>query len=106
MWKTTHEHADKEEAFAETDTGADNETVETNNVEVAAEVLEDVGEEAETDNDNQGNEEALETEETDGNEVETDETDGNNDETEETIGNEEETTENDDETEEKGKGAK
>lgn len=103
VWKTTHEHADKEEAFAET--GADDEEMETVNVEVSEEVSDDVSETEETDNDNQGNEETLETEETDGNEIETDETDGNNDETEETDGNDDETTENDDETEE-GKGAK
>ena len=105
VWKTTHEHADKEAELAETETGADNEEMETEGVEVPEEVSDDVSETEETDNDSEGNETEVETEETEGNEVETDETDGNDDETEETEETEE-TTENDDETEEKKGGKK
>lgn len=109
VWKTTHEHADKETAFAETDeTGVGDEVQET--VEVSTEteethVNENEAEETRTEESREDDEnldlteETDETEETDGNDSETDgnetETDGNDSETEET-----------DETEENGKGAK
>ena len=101
VWKTTHEHAEKETEYAETDeaklngfhlaeSGEDeSETTETSpeadrestgDLDVTEETVETV-ETEETD----GNEtETEETEETDGNDVETEETDGNETETEET----------------------
>lgn len=102
VWKTTHEHADKETAFAETDeTGVGDEVQET--VEVSTEteethVNENEAEETRTEESREDDENLDLTEETD----ETEETDGNNSETD---GNDSETVETD-ETEENRKGAK
>lgn len=96
VWKTTHEHADKESEFAETETGVENETERA--VETETENTVNENESMETDNEeNQSEETEVET---DGNETETDGNNAETDETEET----EETTENDDETEETRKG--
>ena len=105
VWKTTHEHADKETALAETDeTKLDGFHL--------AESSENESKTEETDPETNRestvnlelNDETDETEETDGNDSETDgnetETDGNDSETD---GNDSETDETD-ETEEKGKG--
>lgn len=104
VWKTTHEHADKEEAFAETDMGDDNDTEETD-LPTDTEMLEDESEETETVSEGEGHENEVETEETE----ETDETE----ETVETIETEvetvvetEETDDETDETKQKRKGAK
>ena len=101
VWKTTHEHADKETALAETDETkldgfhfAENGEDESETEETSPEA----------NRESTGNmdvtEETVETDETDGN---TAETDGNNAETDETDGNETETdeTEETEETEEK-----
>ena len=115
VWKTTHEHADKETALAETDETklngfhlAENGENESERTETSTETnRESTGDLVLTDE----TEETVETEETDGNETETEETDGNNAETDETDGNDtetEETVETDEteENEENGKGAK
>ena len=81
VWKTTHEHADKESEFAET--GVEDETIETADLSTDTETTINVEKETETVSEDKGNETEVETEET-----------------EET----EETTENEEETEEKRKG--
>lgn len=111
VWKTTHEHADKEEAFAETDMGDEtNETDMEAELETGgeADINEDEAEDTATEKGENGGgsvvltdetEETEETDETTETEVETvDETD----ETDET----EETDDETDETKKKRKGAK
>ena len=113
VWKTTHEHADKEEAFAETDIGDEtNETDMETELEVGgeADINEDEAEDTTTEKGENGGgsvvlTETEETEETIETEVETvvetEETEETN-ETEET----EETDDETDETKQKRKGAK
>lgn len=111
VWKTTHEHADKEEEFADTDTaeemeieaemtGVDNEqetVMQDNDTEATENESETEETTSETNKVSMSDmevtdetEETVETEETDGNETETEETD----ETTETIDETEETEEN------------
>ena len=106
VWKTTHEHADKETVYAETFTKVD---LETDDTEVSEDESETTETSTETDRESTGDlvlndeaEETVETDETDRNETETEETeetDGNDVETEETDGNDTETEETE-ETEE------
>lgn len=106
VWKTTHEHADKEEAFAETDMGDDVDETEMETEESEVDITDDINENetevTETEKGENGGgsvgltDETEETDETTETEVET------VDETEETVETDEtdETEETDDETDE------
>lgn len=105
VWKTTHEHADKEAELAETETGVENEELETSDLSTDTETVINDEEETETVSEDKGNENEVETEETDET-TETEETEVETiDETEETEETEE-TTENEEETKETRKGDK